>query len=434
MRKKIISAIFAILLIFTINNYSKAATASIQCSSTVEVNTPITISVTGSAVQWNLTLKVNGQSIASNSELDNVEGNKTISFSGKYTPTTEGNLTVTLEGSVTEASNGSTIKNFNSRTITVTKATNNTSNANSGSNSGNSNANNPNTTPTKSSVATLSNLGIKPNDFSGFKSTTYSYNVEVPNETESIEVYASKGQSGQTISGTGTKSLKEGANTFNIVVTAEDGKTQKTYTINVTRKAKEDQIEENSEEPMEEAFGLTELKIEGLELEPQFQTDVYEYRVELKEDLEKLNITTLATKANSSIEITGNENLQEGENIITIIVKGENEDETSTYQIIVNKILEKQEDTLNQQQQEKMKKIIILSVAGGIILVIVIAIIIIKIKKSKELNQGYIPYENLMDNYDGDNKVEEQTIKDNEEEFCEEEPKKKKRSKGKRFK
>jgi len=125
---------------------------------------------------------------------------------------------------------------------------------------------------------------------------------------------------------------------------------------------------------------------------------------------------------------------KKGENIITIIVKGENEDETSTYQIIVNKILEKQEDTLNQQQQEKMKKIIILSVAGGIILVIVIAIIIIKIKKSKELNQGYIPYENLMDNYDGDNKVEEQTIKDNEEEFCEEEPKKKKRSKGKRFK
>ena len=48
----------------------------------------------------------------------------------------------------------------------------------------------------------------------------------------------------------------------------------------------------------------------------------------------------LATKENSNIEITGNENLKEGENIITIIVKGENEAETVTYQIIVNKTLE----------------------------------------------------------------------------------------------
>lgn len=302
-------------------------------------------------------------------------------------------------------------------------------------------------TPTvteKSSVATLSNLGIRPNDFSGFKANTFSYNVEVPNETESIEVYASKGQSGQTISGTGKKSLKEGVNTINVVVTAEDGKTKKTYTINVTRKTKEEteeteeteEPEENSEEePMEEAFGLSELKVEGFELEPEFQTDIYEYRLELKEDLEKLNITTLATKENSNIEITGNDNLQEGENIITIMVKGENEAETVAYQIIVNKTLEKQEDTSGQEQQEKMKKIIILSVAGGVILIIVIAIIIVKIKKSKESNNGYIPYENLMDDYEDDNEVDEQIIEDVEEdEFYEEKPKKKKHSKGKRFK
>ena len=82
MKKKIFSIIFAIFLIFAINNYCKAASASIQCNNTAEINKTITISVSGSAVQWNLNLKVNGQSIASNSELDNVNGNKTISFSG----------------------------------------------------------------------------------------------------------------------------------------------------------------------------------------------------------------------------------------------------------------------------------------------------------------------------------------------------------------
>lgn len=309
----------------------------------------------------------------------------------------------------------------------------------------------PTVPATKSNVATLSNLGIRPNDFTGFRANTYSYNVEVPNETESIEVYASKGQSGQTISGTGTKSLKEGANTFEVVVTAEAGNTQK-YTINVTRKAKEEkeepeEPEENSEEePMEEFFGLSELTIQGLELAPEFKTDIYEYKVELKEDLEKLNITTLTTKANSNIEITGNENLQEGENIITIIVKGENEAETVAYQIIVNKTLEKQEviSNVEQDHQQMIKKIIAISVAGGAILIIVVAAIIIKVKKSKGLNGGYIPYENLMDDYEEDDEVEEPTIEDIEEnnqiedieedEFYEEDPKKKKHSKGKRFK
>ena len=240
--------------------------------------------------------------------------------------------------------------------------------------------------------------------------------------------------------------IAEGKNEINVTVTSEDGKNQKTYTINVTRKEKEveetektnpkteENPEENPEEqPMEEIFGLTELKIEGVELKPQFQTDVYEYKVELKEDLESLNITTLATKNNSNVEITGNENLQEGENVITIIVKGENEEETATYQIIVNKILIKQEDTSNQDNQEKIKKAIILSVAGGVILIIVISIIIMKIKNSKKINGGYIPYENLGDDYDD---TEEQEIEedDNEDELFDEEPKKKKHSKGKRFK
>lgn len=470
MRKKIISVIFAILLIFMINNYSKAANASIQCSTTVEVNTPIAISVTGSAVQWNLTLKVNGQSIASNSELDNVEGNKPISFSGNYTPTTEGNLTVTLEGSVTESSDGSTIKSFTPQNITVTKSTNNSDNTNSNGssnseNNSNSGSNNNTTTTTKSSNANVKMITTSPVDFSGFKpSKTSGYAVTVENDVDKINVSVDKEDSKASVSllnktnsdtGKSWVYIAEGNNEIAVTVTSEDGKNQNTYTINVTRKAKEEteepkqpeEPEENSEEePMEEAFGLTELNIEGLKLNPQFQTDVYEYNVELKEDLEKLNITTLATKSNSEIEITGNENLQEGENIITIIVKGENEAETVAYQIIVNKTLEKQEVISNseQEQQAKMKKIIILSVAGGVILIIVIAVIIVKIKKSKNSNEGYIPYENLTDDYEDEDYSEnntyekndeiEEQFEDTEDEFYEEEPKKKKHSKGKRFK
>ena len=196
MSKKIFSVILSIALLFVLKNYSNAANAIIQCSSEAKVNSPLTISVSGSAVQWNLHLKVNGQTIASNSEVENVEGNKTISFSGTYTPTSEGNITVTLDGSATEASDGSTITSFASKTVSVKKAENN-NNSNNASNSGSNSTSTAQQQPqAKSNVATLANLGIKGKyDFTGFRAAKTSYSVTVPNEAESVEIYASKGQS-----------------------------------------------------------------------------------------------------------------------------------------------------------------------------------------------------------------------------------------------
>lgn len=329
--------------------------------------------------------------------------------------------------------------------------------------------------PTTPTVTTSNNANVKmiktsPVDFTGFKaSKTSGYEVAVENDVDKISVSVEKEDSKASVSllnktnsdtGKSWVYIAEGNNEIVITVTSEDGKNKKTYTINVMRKAKEEQVEEPEapeenpeEEPMEEIFGLAELSIEGLKFEPQFQTDIYEYKAELKENLEKLNITTLATEANSTIEIIGNENLKNGENIITIMVKDENDTKTALYQIIVNKTFEEQEVILDteqeKEQQEKMKEMIILSAAVGVILVIVIAVIVVKVKKSRNTNGRYIPYENLVDDYDEEDEVEEQTIEDTEEneqleeqitedeednEFYEEEPKKKKRSKGKRFK
>lgn len=439
-----------------ISNSSKAASITINTSKT-KVSPgekfSVTVSVSGGAGKVNVSAT---NATLSKSELDlMLQSSITITC----TAGNSGIISINANGIVADYS---TEKDTNisatPKSVTIVQKNSgnggNSSNSTTGNNGGKTDTNTGSTT--KSNVATLSNLGIRPNDFSGFNANKTSYSTEVPNNVESIEIYAEKAKDnngktiiGQKISGTGKKTLKEGTNSFSVVVTSEDGTNQKTYTINVTRKTKDEQTEgtekpeekpeetpeENSEEqPMEETFGLSELKIEGLELNPKFQTDIYEYNIELKKDLEKLNITTLATKENSNIEITGNENLQEGENIITIIVKGENDAETVAYQIIVNKILEKQEDTSNREQQEKIKKIIILSVAGGIILIIAISVVIIKIKKSKGLNAGYIPYEDLNDDYEETNEIEEQPNEDVEDEFYEEETRKKKHSKGKRFK
>ena len=205
MRKKVLSILFAIVLIFALKNMSYAASANISCDSEATVGKEITITANVTGVQWNLDLKVNGQTIAKNSELENYEANKSVSFSGKYTPNAEGTLNISLEGTVTEFSNGTTIRNFGTKTITVKAPENNNSNSNNDGNSGNNGSSEP---AQKSTEAVLSNLGIRSNDFTGFKPNKKEYSVEVPNSTSEVEVYATASK-GEIISGLGKVALKE---------------------------------------------------------------------------------------------------------------------------------------------------------------------------------------------------------------------------------
>jgi hypothetical protein len=62
-----------------------------------------------------------------------------------------------------------------------------------------------------------------------------SYRIDVPVSIESITLTATPSTSAATVSGDGTKSLNVGENIFEIVVTAENGITKKTYTVTVLR-------------------------------------------------------------------------------------------------------------------------------------------------------------------------------------------------------
>ena len=92
-----------------------------------------------------------------------------------------------------------------------------------------------NFTKIKSADATLGSLTVSSGTLSpAFNANTTNYTVEVPNDVSSITIDAIANSSAATISGTGTKSIIVGNNTFNIVVTAEDG-TTKIYTIVINR-------------------------------------------------------------------------------------------------------------------------------------------------------------------------------------------------------
>ena len=133
-----------------------------------------------------------------------------------------------------------------------------------------------------------------------------------------------------------------------------------------------------------------------------------------------LDIQAVPTVPDYTVEILGNEDLKEGENIITILVADGEGNNVATYQLTVNKslvdeeALAKEEEERQQQEQRKM-----FMIAGGIIALILIIVIIIVIKRRR--NRAYaeefsgVPfagindedeYDNDYDNYDDDNQFD----------------------------
>lgn len=286
-----------------------------------------------------------------------------------------------------------------------------------------------------SSNAILKNLGIRPKeyDFTGFKPTLTTYNVSVPNDVEKITIYATAQNTNDTISGIGTKSLKLGQNRCEVKVTSGDKKNTKTYVINVTRKEEKDEEEtdekeENNETPT--VAGIKEIKIDGANLTPSFSQSVYSYNVDVPSGTKKLDIETETTSDDIEVEIAGNENLKEGENVITLLVHNKKNDATATYQI--NAKVENQKidlSTVNSELKDaesnaKKQEWII----KGTIIAIVVLIIIYLIQRYKitreqdddeyeddEYEQNYEEYEEDNDepqNYESeDNQYDEETPK-----------------------
>lgn len=424
------------------------------------VTVTVTVSdVTNSDVHVTVSGVVSGNIAVVNSS---TTGEKTsFSNSATFVPSMAGTITANTTESSNAISDGNYTDVAASSSVSVIENSNNIPDENNGDSSqgGTSNTNDNNTSePNTSEVqlsnnANLSNLGIRPNDFSGFKPWLTSYNATVENDVTSVEVYATAQDSKSKLSGTGIKNLNEGNNAVSVTVTAEDG-TKKTYTINVERKkADEEEKEEGNEENSEtKQLGLSELQIEGLELTPEFKSDVYEYTVNYIGEDTKLNITAKSNNEDETIEIAGNENLAIGDNLVNIIVTDSTGENTVTYQLTVNKKLEDEEALANkikdEEQRRNTKRAIVLGTALIIVLVIAI-IILIKKARNKRLSEEYSsPYyeddEEDNDEYDNDEYYEEddtnnyfEDIEEQEEIEDEEETTtkiKKKKVKGKRFK
>ena len=473
--KKIVFILAFIIAIILGVNISNAAGSELSATSyDAKVGDKVTIKASFTAAAWNISIsgdKISGGNYASQTE-DLSE--KTTSKSFSLDTSVEGTYTIKMTGDITDA-NGNVEKVDKSITIKVTKSQTTQTPTDPGSAG----------TTSKSTEAKLSNFGIKPNDFSGFKKNTYNYIHEVPNNVSEITVYAEPVKGATVTSGTGKVALKEGDNTIKVVVTAEAGNTQ-TYTLTIKRRTAAEDAEQSGEtsdaslkslgikpeeydfsgfqkdkteysvevpeeveeievyaeatnpkaqingtgkvqlkngknkiivqvtaedgttrtytlevtrggteatetNDSEDGFGLSSLKIKDLILSPDFKTGTYEYTIELTEDLSSLDIEAIATDEDATIEIIGNENLQQGENTITILVRNEETDETATYQIMVNKnVTAEEEMSWLKPSTWGREEIIKVAIIAVLIILIIIAIILkVKIAKEKKNDEDF---------------------------------------------
>ena len=257
MKRRILKIFFVAILMFfantiisnagiiSVSSSTNGDTATVSVSSSVKLGS-YTVCVSGLTPISSSGGQGAGGSLITNASAEGFTSLATFTFNA---PSSDTKVTVSatvMEGVDFSPQADETV------TVTVKAKENNTSGGDNtqGDNNpvdNNSENNDDNVSNNKeSNNANLSNLGIKPNDFTGFKPNKNSYNVTVPNDVTSIEVYAYKGDEGQSVSGTGKKNLNEGENTFEVKVVSEDRSKTNTYTIVVTREKSENSEQENN--------------------------------------------------------------------------------------------------------------------------------------------------------------------------------------------
>ena len=350
---KISILVILTFLILLLSNQVYAASASVSAGKTsleIGQSTSVTVTVSSSEA-WNVRISTSGGSLSGTTANADAAGSEVTQsvISATFTASSAGTYKISLSGEVTGSD---LIKKSVSDSVTITVSEpapvvtpepepkpepqkpvqNNTTTNNS-------------TTKTevkKSSDSKLKSLSVEGYQISPeFSADIKEYKLSVPYEVTELNISASANHSKATYSVSGEEELEVGENEVIVKGRAEDGSTT-VYKIIVTR-AREELYLSSIIAKITDENGV----IKELPLNPVFNFNVLEYALgQISHKVEKIDIEALANLEGATIEITGNENLQEGENIITItaripkenIAEGEEvTEEVKVYTIKVNK-------------------------------------------------------------------------------------------------
>lgn len=174
--------------------------------------------------------------------------------------------------------------------------------------------------------AYLSNIEISNEEYSlEFNRETLEYELEVESSVERLTITGIPESIGAEVTGNGNKKLEYGENEIILNVLAEDGITEKSYVIKITRKEESDI-----------SNYLISITTDKGELVPEFEKTNLFYDVDVTYEVTEINISAVKEDERATLIGDGRYDLDIGENYIYLKVSSE-EGGTRTYNICVNR-------------------------------------------------------------------------------------------------
>ena len=225
----------------------------------------------------------------------------------------------------------------------------------------------------KSSNNYLSSITLNAGNLSPeFYRETFEYTVDnLPEDTLELEINATAEDERAHISGLGVVSLNPGENRIQIEVTAENENVRE-YVLIVNRK----------QDLVESDLRLTTLEISQINkngefstLEIPFDKETFEYNVEVDNDIVDLDVNPTVEKEGILVETTGEKNLKDGENIVSITLTAQNEENIQTSYVVKVNRKTGMEVSANVGQEDETWKIVVIGISLLILVIEVIAYI-----------------------------------------------------------
>lgn len=236
------------------------------------------------------------------------------------------------------------------------------------------------------SIGKSSNNYLKSLEIEGYEITpefdrqTVDYKVTKKVSTTNINIIAEADDERATVTGNGKVQLSSGSNTISVNVKAENG-IERTYKVEIEKEVVKEAPTLSSMEVKLKTDGQNS---DSPEIEPEFSSDVFEYNCNVENYVNGLEINAISNNENAKVEVEGNTDFKEGNNVVKITVKSE--DGENVYKINVNKKAAIQQvNSSNVENNDKKANyyIFIGIVVGIIVILIVIRKIFDKKKKHK---------------------------------------------------
>lgn len=217
--------------------------------------------------------------------------------------------------------------------------------------------------------------GLSPN----FTPEQFNYSLFVKDSLETLNINAIANDENAEVSITGNENLKMGDNEIIISVKPRLGET-KEYKILVTKTSNNDASDSY----------LQNLILENITLQPEFIPEVLEYDGgSVPNKINSILTFASARQDGAKVEITGNENLKEGENIILVKVTSQDGLTSKEYKIKINK--EKSENSISNVVEQTSNTNLPNSITNKVdykmliivIVVLLVIVVILLIKNSK---------------------------------------------------